>query len=205
MSGPISSVVFDLGGVLIDWDPRHLYRKLFDDAAAMEEFLRDVCHPEWNEQQDAGRRLHQAVAEKIAEFPRYADMIKAYYERWDEMLGGAIEGSVESLCALAARGTPLYALSNWSAETFPVAQRRFPFLRLFSGIVISGAERVVKPNLVIYHRLLQRYELAPETTLFIDDAPRNVQAAQALGLRTIQFESPAQLRRELAELGLTDR
>lgn len=196
-------VVFDLGGVLVDWDPRHLYRKLFaGDDAAMEAFLAEVCTVEWNERQDAGRPFADAVDELM---PRHADkreLIEAFGARFGEMIPGAIEGTVEILGELKRRGTPLYALTNWSAETFPPQRARFPFLAAFDGIVVSGDEGVIKPDPRIFRILLERYAIAPHEAVFIDDNPANAAAASALGVHGIHFRSPEALRRELARLGL---
>lgn len=191
-------VVFDLGGVLIDWNPRRLYRKLLPDDAAIESFLAEVCTAEWNLQQDAGRSWAEAVAELTARFPDRAGLIAAYHERWEEMLGGAIGDTVALLEELDAAGVPLYALTNWSRETFPIARRRFPFLSRFRGVVVSGEERAAKPDPRIYRILLERYQLEPAECLFIDDVPRNVEGARAAGMEGILFTSAADLRRELA-------
>jgi 2-haloacid dehalogenase len=198
-----SVVVFDLGGVLIDWNPRHLYRKLFPgDEAAMEEFLANVCTVEWNERQDAGRTFSDALAELL---PRHADkahLIEAFGRRFDEMIPGAIEGTVGIVADLKRAGVPRYALTNWSAETFPPQRNRFPFLSWFDGIVVSGEEGVIKPDPRIFRVLLERYRIAPEEAVFIDDNPGNAAAAAALGIHGIHFQSPEQLRRELESLGL---
>lgn len=203
--GPVNTaaVVFDLGGVLIDWDPRHLYRSLFDgDEAAMETFLATVCTPEWNRQQDAGRPWFEAIATLIAEHPEQRDLIEAYWERWPETLGDAIRPTVEVLAELHEAGVPLYALSNWSAETFPVARPRYPFLDWFDGIVISGEVRVSKPDRRIYEALLERHGLDAGAILFVDDVAENIAAAEALGIRSIRFTDAPALRRELVGLGL---
>jgi 2-haloacid dehalogenase len=198
-----SVVVFDLGGVLIDWDPRNLYRKLFaGDEAAMEHFLTTVCTPDWNERQDAGRFFAEAESELIARYPDKAALIRAWAARFDEMIPGALEDSVAVLGELKSRGTPLYALSNWSTETFPPQRRRFAFLAWFDGIIISGEEGVIKPDPRIFELLLSRYALVPEQTVFIDDNPNNAAAAHALGIHGIHFRSAERLRRELAALGL---
>jgi 2-haloacid dehalogenase len=198
-----SVVVFDLGGVLIDWNPRNLYRKLFaGDEVAMEHFLAAVCTPDWNERQDAGRLFAEAEADLIARYPEKAALIRAWGARFDEMIPGALEDSVAVLGELKSRGTPLYALSNWSTETFPPQQRRFPFLAWFNGIVISGEEGLIKPDPRIFELLLRRYALVPEQTVFIDDDPDNATAAHALGLHGIHFRSAVTLRRELAALEL---
>jgi 2-haloacid dehalogenase len=193
-----SAVVFDLGGVLIDWDPRRLYRKLLPDAASVEAFLAEVCTADWNYQQDAGRTCAEAVAELSARHPDRAELIAAYYGRWEEMLGGALEGAVAILEELDAAGMPLYALTNWSRETFPIARARFPFLARFRGILVSGEERLAKPDPRIYRLLLDRYRLDPAGCIYIDDHLANVDAAHAAGMTGIRFESAEQLRRELA-------
>jgi len=195
-------VVFDLGGVLLQWDPRHLYRKLFADERAMEAFLAEVCTVEWNERQDAGRAFADAVADLM---PRHADkreLIEAFGRRFGEMIPGAIDGSVAILGELGRRGTPLYALTNWSSETFPPQRARFPFLASFDGIVVSGDEGVIKPDPRIFRILLDRYRIDAREAVFIDDNPANARAATALGLHGIHFRSPEALRRELVALGL---
>ena len=192
------AVVFDLGGVLIDWNPRRLYRKLLPDAASVEAFLAEVCTHDWNHQQDAGRTVAEAVAELSARHPDRAELIAAYYQRWEEMLGGALDEAVAVLEELDAAGVPLYALSNWSRETFPIARRRFRFLERFRGIVVSGEERMAKPDPRIYRLLLDRYHLDAGRCLFIDDVARNVEAARAAGMDAIEYTSAAELRRELA-------
>lgn len=198
----IETVVFDLGGVLIDWDPRHLFRKLFDDGAAMERFLSEVCSPEWNKQQDAGRLWRDAVAELIARHPDQAAMINAYHERWPEMLGGDIPETVDVLKELKKQGLRLYSLTNWSHETFPVARGRFAFLDWFEGIVVSGEERLVKPDSAIFHLLLTRYGIAPSRAVYIDDSPPNVSAAAGVGLHALRFVNAHRLRQDLIALGL---
>ncbi len=203
VTSPPSAVVFDLGGVLIDWNPRHLYRKLFDgDEAAMEDFLSTVCTPAWNERQDAGRPFAEAVAELTARFPDRAALIQAFDTRWEEMLAGAIEGSVALLDAVRASGLPLYALTNWSADKFPVARRRFDFIGWFDGIVVSGEIGMKKPDPAIFRHLLETYGLDAPDLLFIDDSPANVAAAKALGFQTHHFETPEGLRADLSACGL---
>ena len=195
-------VVFDLGGVLLQWDPRHLYRKIFADEAAMERFLDEVCTVEWNERQDAGRAFADAVAELM---PRHEDkraLIEAFGARFGEMIPGAIDGTVEILRELKSRNTPLYALTNWSSETFPAQRGRFAFLDLFDGIVVSGDEGVIKPDRRIFDVLLSRYAIPAHEAVFIDDNPANARAAAGLGIHGIAFESPEQLRRELRALEL---
>lgn len=199
----VSAVVFDLGGVLIDWDPRYLYRSLFDgDETAMETFLATVCTQDWNHQQDAGRTWAEAVAVLVAAYPEQRDLITAYWKRWSEMLGDPIGPTVQLLAELRAAGVPLYALSNWSVETFPVARSRYPFLEWFDGIVISGEVRAAKPDRRIYEALLERHGLEPGSVLFVDDVAANVAGAQAVGMRAIRFTGAAELRSELAGIGL---
>lgn len=198
------TVVFDLGGVLVDWNPRHLYRQLFDDEAVMERFLAEVCRPSWNEQQDAGRPWQEAIRELSEEFPEHAELIVAYRARWDEMLGGPLHDSVAVLAELRARGVRLYALTNWSQETFPVALERYAFLHWFEGIVVSGQERMIKPDPAIFQVLLDRYDLHAEQVVYIDDAPRNVEAAARLGMHAVLFRDAAALRAELVAAKLLD-
>ncbi len=190
----IEAVVFDLGGVLIDWDPRHLYRKLIDDQALMEWFLEEVCSPAWNAEQDAGRSWNEGIDEAKARHPKHAELIEAYAARWPEMIGGDIAGSVALLEELAAIGVPLFALTNWSAETFPFARDRFGWLRLFQDILVSGEVRIKKPDPRIFHLLLQRIGVEPAAVVFIDDMPTNTAAAKALGLRAVRFTTPEALR-----------
>jgi len=200
----IRAAVFDLGGVLIDWDPRHLYRTIFADETAMEDFLRTVTTPEWNRAQDAGRPWAEAVEELIARHPERREQIEAYRTRWTEMLGDPIQATVEILEELRGTDVALYALSNWSAETFPVARPRYPFLEWFDGIVISGEERLIKPDPRIFHVLLQRYGLEAGETVFIDDQVANVEAAEAVGLVGIRFVDGPQLRADLRSLGVLE-
>jgi len=198
-----TTVVFDLGGVLIDWNPRHLYRSLFDgDEAAMEEFLATVVTPEWNRAQDAGRSFVDGCAQLRAKHPTKAHLIDAYPARFQETLKGPIEGSVAILDELRRRGTPIYALTNWSHETFPPALERFEFLRWFLGILVSGEVGLVKPDPRIFRLLLDRFAIDAASAVFIDDNPRNAAAATALGIHGIHFTTPAALRRELEDLRL---
>ena len=198
------AVVFDLGGVLIDWDPRRLYRKLLADEAAVEEFLATITTAEWNAEQDRGRPFAEAVAELVERHPAYAAAIAAYHERWPEMLGGEIPGTVAVLAELRDAGVPLYALSNWSAETFRLTRDRFPFLGWFDGLVVSGEEGVIKPDRRIFELLLERFGLVAAATLFVDDSPANVAAARAVGMDAVRFRDAAALRRDLAARGLLD-
>jgi 2-haloacid dehalogenase len=196
-------VIFDLGGVLIEWDPRHLYRKLFaGDEAAMERFLTTVCTHDWNRGQDAGRSFAEGARLLKAEYPEQAAMIDAYGARFDEMMPGSIAGSVEILGELHDRGTALYGLSNFSAETYPPAYARFEFLRRLRGVVVSGEVGVIKPDPRIYQILLDRFAIDPRRAVYIDDVPVNVASAAQFGIHGIHFRSPQALRAELVELGL---
>jgi 2-haloacid dehalogenase len=199
------AVVFDLGGVLIDWDPRYLYRKLLADEAAVEEFLATVCTPEWNAEQDRGRPFAEGVAELVERHPVHAAAIAAYHERWTEMLGGDFPGTVELLAGLRDAGVPLYALTNWSAETFGIARERFGFLEWFDGVLVSGEERMIKPDPAIFRLFLDRFGLDPGATFYVDDSRSNVAAAAELGFDAVQFTGPEQLRRDLAARGLLAR
>jgi 2-haloacid dehalogenase len=199
----INAVVFDLGGVLVDWNPRHLYRALFaGDEEAMEHFLATVCTPAWNAEQDRGRSFRDAVAMLQREHPHQADLIAAYFDRWGEMLRGTIAESVGILEELHAAAVPVFALTNWSAETFPLALERFSFLNLFQGVIVSGEEGVIKPDPRIFCLLVDRFGLAPDRTLFVDDVAANVEGALRLGFQAVRFTSPARLREELVERGL---
>lgn len=194
----LNTIIFDLGGVLIDWNPRYLYRKLIANEEEMAYFLTHICTPDWNEQQDAGRPLQQATEEKVREFPEYAELIRAYYGRWPEMLAGPISGTVRILEKILELGTyRLLALTNWSAETFPIAWERYSFLRHFEGILVSGKEGLKKPDPAIYRLLFDRFEVQPDRAVFIDDNLRNIRSADQLGLRTIHFQNPEHLARLL--------
>jgi len=199
---PVRKVVFDLGGVLFDWNPRHLYRQLFGDEAAMEHFLATVCTQAWNEEQDAGRPFREGVELLIARHPQHAAAIRAYDLRWGEMLKGATEESVAILAALRARRVPLFALTNWSAEKFPLARMRFAFLEWFDGILVSGEERLKKPDPRIYQLAIQRFGLEPARTLYVDDAEKNITAAAVLGFKTHRFVEAPVLRTQLVTCGL---
>ena len=198
-------VVFDLGGVLVDWNPRYLYRSLFGgDDAAMERFLAEVCTPAWNDEQDRGRPWTDACELLARRHPEHRALIEAWPARFDETMAGPVPGTVEILAELRERDVPLYALSNWSAETFPRALARFPFLHWFRGTVISGALKIRKPDDGIYQHLLETYGLPAGDTLFIDDSPPNVEAAQRLGMRAVRFTDAAALRAALVGYGLLD-
>lgn len=198
----IDTVIFDLGDVLIPWNPRNLYRKLFDDEREMERFLAEICTMEWNARQDAGRTREEGTALLVARHPEYESLIRAFYDRWEEMLGEVIQGSAELLLELKAKGYRVFALSNWSAETFPVARPKYPILEAFEGLVISGREGLIKPDPAIYRLLCERHGIDPRRAVFIDDNVVNVEAARGLGMQAIVFQDAAQARRDLAALGL---
>jgi len=205
MTGPAAAprtIVFDLGGVLIDWNPRYLYRGLIPDERAMEDFLTTVCSGAWNERQDAGRSIAEAEAELLDSHPEHEPLIRAYYSQFDRMLAGPIDGTVAILEELHARGVPLYALTNWSRETFPHAKRRFDFLGRFRGIVVSGELGMMKPDARIFRHLTEAHALEAADCLFIDDSPKNVAGARAAGLHALHFTGPDDLRGALRQYGL---
>lgn len=204
MSSNIKTIIFDLGGVLIDWNPEYVYRKVFDnDEQKMRWFLSEICPYSWNENQDAGKSWPLAIEEKVAEYPQYKEWIEAYYDRWEEMLGGALPQTVEILRSLKENTNyQLLALTNWSAETFPTAQKHFDFLGWFDGIVVSGAENTRKPFPEIYQVLFDRYSVTPSEAIFIDDNKKNVEAGQSFGLNCINFTKPELLKEQLTNFGV---
>jgi 2-haloacid dehalogenase len=201
-NGRPRAVVFDLGGVLLDWNPRHLYHALFDDEAEMERFLSEVCTMEWHHAHDLGVPPEETIPPLVEAHPEYAEMIRAWPERSEEMLAGPIDASVDILRELKEAGVPVYALTNMETWTYPGRRDRYPFLRWFDGTVVSGFEGVAKPDRKVFELLLDRFGLTPGTTIFIDDSPKNVAAARAAGIQAIEFESPAQLRQSLEQAGL---
>jgi 2-haloacid dehalogenase len=196
------AVVFDLGGVLIDWNPRHLYRKLIADPDEMERFLAEVATPEWNHRQDEGRTWDEAVAELVAAHPDKAALISAYHDRWEEMLGEALEKSVSLLAELRAAGVPLYAITNWSSDKFRLSRPRYPFLEWFGDIVVSGDEGVAKPDPALFRVLFSRHGIDPRRAILVDDTEPNIRAALALGMTALHFSDASTLRADLVRLGL---
>ena len=195
------AIIFDLGGVLIDWNPSYLFDNLFDDNEKKKHFFEYICTPQWNEEQDGGKLLNQATEELVARHPDWENQIRAYYGRWEEMLGGVIQETVDILEELKQnKNLKIYALTNWSAETFPVALERFEFLQWFDGIVVSGVEKTRKPFPDFYHRLIDRYGINPSESVFIDDNLRNVEGAESLGVKGIHFKNPEQLKNELNQV-----
>lgn len=198
--GKIENIVFDLGGVLLDWDPRALYRGYFRDDNEMEYFLANICNGEWNVRQDAGRPFAEAVRELQEKYPQYRDAIQLYDTGWEKMLKGEFPRTVELLKQVKADGYGVYGLTNWSAEKFPIAFARFVCLKLFDGIVVSGEEKVAKPDPEIFRILLRRYGLDAGTCIFIDDSPANVETAAALGFNAIRFDNIDNVRARIAAL-----
>ena len=200
----VKNIIFDLGGVLVDWNPDYVFLDEFGgDRKKMQRFYEEVCTFDWNENQDAGYPLAQAMEDRVALFPEQEARIRMYYGRWEEMLGGPIAGTVALLKKLVDH--PDYrvvALTNWSAETFPIALARFDFLHWFEGIVVSGTEQTRKPFPEIYQTTLERFGLEAPASLFIDDNARNIAAAAALGIQTIQFKNPDQLKTDLRTKGI---
>ena len=197
----IKNIIFDFGGVLIDWNPEYLFRKEFERESDMNYFLENICTSEWNIQQDAGRPLSEATETLQKEHPEYKELIGMYYGRWEEMLGGVIEDSVRVLYLLKDK-YPIYGLTNWSAETITIAYRRYDFFNYLEGIVVSGEEELIKPDPKLYQVLLNRYRLKTNETLFIDDNIHNIETAQEMGFHTIHFTENMDLEKEVKEMGL---
>ena len=197
----IKNLVFDFGGVLVDWNPEYLFKDVFSSHAEMDHFLENICNSDWNEQQDAGRSTSEAIRLLQKQHPQYRDEIRMYYEQWTTMLGGPIEHNVALLEPLKTRYR-LFGLTNWSAETFPIAWDLYPFFRIFEGIVISGEEKLKKPDKRIFRLLLERYGLNADECLFIDDSPVNVRSAEQLGFGVIHLAAGANLQEELKQSGI---
>lgn len=200
----IDAVIFDIGGVLVDWDPRHLYRSVFDDPRDMERFLGEICTPDWHAPHDRGEATVPSCADLAARHPEHADHIWAWALRSEEMVAGEVPGTTAVLEELVGARRRCYALTNMEAESYPRRRERFGFFDLFDGVVVSGLEGVAKPDPEIFTRLLGRYSLDAGTTLFVDDNAVNVETAERLSMRTVQFESAGQLRDRLVALGLLD-
>ena len=200
----ITTIIYDLGGVLIDWNPKYVYRQVFNnDEKKVDWFLNNICTHSWNEQHDAGRLIEEGNKVLIKKYPEHEKLIRIYYERWHEMLGGPIKEGVEILNKInQTKAYKLYALTNWSAETFPIALQRYDFLKHFKGIVVSGEEKTRKPFAKIYEIILERYSLDAESCVFIDDNYENVAAAKKMGMKSIQFKNSQQLTKELNYLGI---
>ena len=200
----IDTIIFDIGGVLIDWNPEYVYREVFNgDQQKVDWFLNYICTHEWNVEQDAGRSIKDATELLVNQYPAYEEWIRIFYDRWEDMLGGEIKETVTLLNRLK-RNTDhrLYSLTNWSAETFPVALQRFDFLQHFEGILVSGEEKTIKPFPKIYEIILDRYQINPPNSVFIDDNVENVKAANNLGINGIRYRNTAQLKEDLSNLGV---
>ena len=195
----IKNIIFDLGGVLVDWNPDKVYKHVFkNDPDKMAHFFNEVCTQDWNENQDAGYPMAKATEERVALFPDYEEEIRMFYGRWDEMLGDQIQGTVDILKQCADNSNyKVVALTNWSHETFPKAIAKFEFFQWFEGILVSGEEKTRKPFAEIYELTLSRFDIKADESLFIDDNLRNIEAARALGIYSIQFHSPEQLAQNL--------
>lgn len=199
----ISTVVFDLGGVLIDWNPEYVYRTIFSTEEEVKWFLRNICTGDWNEEQDAGRSLREGTNLLIKKFPEHEANIRAFYDRWEEMLGGPIPGTVDVFREIKQQpALKTFALTNWSAETFPIALDKYDFLHWFDGRLVSGEEKTRKPFLDFYQTLISKFEIDPRQSVFVDDNARNLVPAKELGFETIHFKSPEQFRSELGSLGV---
>lgn len=195
----IDTLIFDLGGVLIDWNPEYVFLDAFKgDRKKMDWFFETICTSDWNENQDAGYPIAQATQDLVEKFPEYEHYIRMFYGEWENMLGGAIDGTVNILDTLIKSGDyKVVALTNWSNETFPIARKRFEFLNWFDGIVVSGDEKTRKPFNDIYEITLERFNVIPEKSVFIDDNLRNIDAANQLGIHGILFKNPAELIQQL--------
>ena len=196
----IRNIIFDFGSVLVDWNPERLYGPYFNDDAKMRYFLTEICPHAWNAQTDAGRSTAEITEERVAVHPEWEKEIRMYFGQWIKMMGEQIPGMQELVEELKNRGYRLYGLTNWSAETFPLVKDNYPVFRLLDGIVVSGEEKIAKPDPGIFRILLQRYGLKPEECLFIDDNPKNVSTGESLGIRGLVFTSAAVLRSRLAEV-----
>ena len=200
----IDTIIFDLGGVLIDWSPKYVYRNVFNgDKEKVDWFLNNICTMDWNMEQDAGRTWKEATNLLINKHPEYEEWIRIYYDKWEDMLKGSIQETVTLLNKLKQNDDcKLYSLTNWSSETFPIAIKRFEFLQHFEGIVVSGDEKTRKPFSKIYEIILDRYNIIPEKAVFIDDNLDNIITAKKLGINGIHFKSASQLKNSLISLGV---
>jgi 2-haloacid dehalogenase len=204
MNNTINTIIFDLGGVLIDWNPEYVYLKEFrGDRAKMDWFLNEICAWEWNANQDAGYPLQKATEERVALFPEHEELIRMYYGRWEEMLGFAHQDTLKILESLVQNDSyRVLALTNWSGETFPKARAKFEWLQWFEGILVSGDEGVRKPFADIYKLMISRYNIEPAKSVFIDDSLKNVEGAQHVGLNAIHFTAAPALKKSLLDMGV---
>ncbi len=197
----IKNIIFDFGGVLIDWNPRNLYKDLFDDKSEMEFFLKNVCNEDWNLQQDAGRSLSEGTKLLQNKFPEYKLLISHFYDQWESMLNGEIKENVD-LIPILKKEYKLYGLTNWSNETIPIAMKKYGFFKLLDGIVVSGVEKMVKPNRKISEVLLNRYHLVAEESIFIDDNLKNIEAAKEIGFHCIHYSDGTDLKVVLKQMNI---
>ncbi|KFF02023.1 HAD family hydrolase [Chryseobacterium luteum] len=199
----IKNIIFDFGGVLVDWNPRYFFKDYFNDDEKMEYFLRHIAQSDWNEEQDQGRSLAEGTEIQVKKFPEWEKELRAYYDNWTVMLRSDIPQNVEILRRLSRTDYQLFGLTNWSEETFPYALENYDFFQLFNGkIVVSGAEKLIKPDPEIWHILLERYHLKADESVFIDDNPKNTEMAASLGFKTIKIDPDTDLEKELADLGI---
>jgi 2-haloacid dehalogenase len=199
----IHAIVFDFGGVLINWDPHKLFDKYFEgNSKAVDAFMEEIGFMSWNLSQDKGYPFDQAVQDLSASFPQYARLIHAYDVEWEESITGIIPETVDILYRLKSSGLRLFGLTNWSAEKFSLVRQKYPFFKLFEEIIVSGEVKIIKPDPAIFHILLQKHQLRPEECLLVDDTPKNVTSAREIGFRTHLFTNPSRLEQELASMGL---
>ncbi|WND01847.1 HAD family phosphatase [Temperatibacter marinus] len=198
----ISAVIFDVGNVLVKWDPRVIYEKHFEDKTELDWFMDTVVNMDWHKHHDAGRTFEEGVRIRSEKFPDYADLIKLYHTQWDDTITGVIQQSVDCLRALKAKGIPVYGLTNFNGPQFDRFRQQFDFIGLMDGVVVSGDEGIIKPDPAIYHLILERYGLKAEETYFIDDGLPNIVAARAEGIVGHHFTSPEGLVKELKDFGL---
>ncbi len=197
----IDTIIFDFGGVLVDWNPRYVFRDYFQNDEKMEAFLGEICTDEWNIEQDRGRSLEEATELLVAQHPTWEKEIRMYYGEWETMLHDAIWETVDILYELKKR-YKMYGLTNWSAETFPIALKRFEFFQVFEGILVSGEEKLIKPDMKIFELMMEKFKLNPKNCLFIDDNLKNVEASRKFGILTIHYKNPEDLREELVAKGI---
>ena len=196
----IKNVVFDYGGVLVDWNPRYLYDRYFNDQVKSQWFLDNICLYSWNLQMDGGKPFAEGVAELQAQYPEWSEAIAIYHSRWEEMMAGEIDGTAEVLRRLKRAGYGIYGLTNWSAETFPIIRDKYSVFKEFDGMVVSGEEHLLKPDPAIYRCLLARYSLEAAESIFVDDNADNVSGAKSVGMQAVRFNTAQQLERDLREI-----
>lgn len=203
MNYKIDTVIFDLGGVLVDWDPKNMYKKVFKTTEEMNWFLDNVCTFEWNMEQDGGRLIADAVTQKISEFPEFEEQIKMFYDRWEEMFIGILQQNIDVQQKLIANPNyRVYALTNWCGEKWDKALELFPFFNDFEGVIVSGKVKMRKPNDDIFQLILNRFNINPKTTVFIDDNLENTIASERNGLQTIHLKPSSNLKSELTNIGI---